>query len=328
MIGRLHLITAIAAALTQLVGAASHGSAQAFPNDTVKIVTGHTPMGAAGRIATMVAAGLEQSFGRKVEVTTIRGDDGNKAAAHVAKAPADGHTLLLTTTGMVTFNQLFYRNLPFNPQNDFRAVCLLAEVDNVLLVRPDFAARSIADLVSMAKAAPGTIRIARVDLASTNTLAAFLLAETADIELDMTAMKWDTLTPGMGAVVSNGADMTFQNLPAALPWIRDGRLRALATTGRKRSPALTDVPTVGETVADYRASAWFGIVAPHATPRDTIRLINSHISRFLAQPDTQARFAELGADTIGGSQDDFEAFILTERNKWRRIVAAAKIGTN
>jgi tripartite-type tricarboxylate transporter receptor subunit TctC len=325
MIGRILLAVL---ALAGLSGRATGPAlAQSYPTKLIELVAGYPAAGASGRIARLVGPALQQALSRPVEVKDVLGNDGNNAAAYVARAAADGHTLLLTTTGMVTFNSFIHKNLSFDPQRDFAAISLVAEVDNVLLVRPDFPAKTMAELVAMAKPAPGKVSYARVDVASTNTLATFLLANLAGVELAMT-MKWDTVVPSMQAVVNGEVDLSMQNIPAALPLIREGKLRALATTGRKRAQALSDVPTIGETIADYRASAWFGIVAPRATPRDIVRLLNGHISRFLAQPETQARFAELGADTVGGSPDDFETFIQTERNKWRRVVTAAKIGAN
>jgi tripartite-type tricarboxylate transporter receptor subunit TctC len=309
--------------------AAAIGSvpAQPYPARPLQLVVGYAAAGASGQMARLIAPALSQSLGQTVEVVEVLGQDGNLAADRVAKAPGDGHTLLLTTTGMVTFNQFLHRNLPFNPQNDFAAVSLLAEVSNVLLTAGKGRFASVADVIAAAKAAPGKIGYARVDVASTNTLGMFLLATQAGIEFEMN-MKWDTATSSMTAAANGDIDLSMQNLPAALPWIRDGRLKALATTGRKRAPALPDVPTVGETLADYRASAWFGVMVPRSTPRDIVRQLNVHLSRFLAQPETQARLAQLGADSVGGSPDDFEAFIVAERNKWRRVIAAAKIPPN
>lgn len=322
----MHLRLVLGLIVATLLAVGSAG-AQTYPTRTVELVAGYPAGGASGRIVRLLAPALQQALGRAVEVKDVLGNDGNNAAAYVAKADASGHVLLLTTTGMVTFNQFIHKSLAFDPQRDFAAVSLVAEVDNVLMVRPDFPAKTLAELVSLAKIAPGRVRYARVDIASTNTLATFLLANLTGVEFAMN-MAWTSAVPSMQAAAEGAVDLTTQNIPAALPLLRDGKLRALATTGRKRARALPDVPTVGEAIPDYRASAWFGIVAPRATPRETVRLLNGHISRFLAQPETQARFAELGADTVGGTPDDFETFIQTERNKWRRVVTAARIGTN
>ncbi len=308
------------------IGVAGTAFAQSYPSKPVQLIVGYPAAGASGQIARIIAPALSQALGQSVEVVDRLGQDGILAATHVARAPGDGYTLLFTTTGMVTFHQFLHKNLPYNPQQDFAAVSLVAGVDNVLLVRPDFPGKTVADLVRMAQAAPGRMSYARVDVASTNTLAMFLLTTLTGAEITM-PMTWDNVERSMRAVVDGQVDLSMQNIPAALPWVRDGRLRALATTGRNRSRALPDVPTIGETIDGYRANAWFGVVAPRSTPREIIRLLNGHFSRFLAQPATQALFDQLGAETIGGSSDEFEAFIQAERTKWRRVVAAANIGS-
>jgi len=315
-----------AAAVLLAVGMGGPAQAQSYPSKPVQLVVGYPAAGASGQIARIIAPALSQALGQPVEVVDRLGQDGILAATQVAKSPGDGYTLLFTTTGMVTFHQFLHKNLPYNPQQDFAAVSLIAGVDNVLLVRPGFAGQTVADAVRMAQAAPGKMSYARVDVASTNTLAMLLLTTLTGAEINM-PMTWTNVERSMQAVVDGQVDFSMQNIPAALPWIRDGRLRALATTGRARARALPDVPTIGETIEGYRANAWFGVVAPRATPREIVRLLNSHISRFLAQPATQALFDQVGAETIGGTPDEFEAFIQAERTKWRRVVAAANIGS-
>ena len=190
----------------------------------------------------MLAPALQQALSLMVEVKDVLGNDGNNAAAYVAKAGADGHVLLLTTTGMVTFNQFIHKNLAFDPQRDFAAVSLVAEVDNVLMVRPDFPAKTLAELTALAKSAPGRVRYARVDVASTNTLATFLLANLAGVEFTMN-MTWTSAVPSMQAAAEGAVDLTMQNIPAALPahgrrrYLRDGRcVRARATPPRALCP--------------------------------------------------------------------------------------------
>lgn len=307
-----------------IAGVPGAGRAQTYPTKPLHLYVGYPAAGASGQIARIIGAALSQTLNQPVEIVDLLGNDGIRAAAHVAKAPADGYSLLLTTTGMVTFHQFIHKDLPYNPQRDFAAVSLIADMDNVLLARPDFPARTVSDLVAMAKAEPGKIVYARADVASTNSLAMILFANLAKIDVSMT-MQWDTLAASVDALSTGKADLGMQNLSAVLPAIRQGHIRALATTGRVRSRALPDVPTIGETIKDYRANAWFGIVAPRATPREIVRLLNGHISRILTQPATGALFERMGADTIGGSPDEFETFIQSERTKWRRVIAVAKI---
>ncbi len=323
----LHYVVAVAACTAAFAGpdALPRGAlADPYPAHKVEIYAGYPAGGASGQIARIMATALSQAVGQPVEVVDLLGNDGIRAAAHVAKAAPDGYTLLLTTTGMVTFHQFVHKDLPYNPQRDFAAVSLIADMDNVLLVRPDFPGRTLADLIRMAKAEPGHLTYARVDIASTNSLAMLLLDNLAGIDVAMT-MQWNTLAGAMDALGASKVDLSMQNLSAVLPAIKQGRVRALATTGRVRARSLPDVPTIGESLPDYRANAWFGIVAPRATPREIVRLLNGHISRILTQPATAALFQKMDADTVGGSPDDFEAFIQSERTKWRRVIAAAKI---
>jgi tripartite-type tricarboxylate transporter receptor subunit TctC len=290
----------------------------------VQLYVGYPAAGASGQIARIVAPALGQALGQQVEVVDLLGNDGIRAATHVAKAAPDGYTLLLTTTGMVTFHQFIHKNLPYNPQRDFAAVSLIADMDNVLIVRPDFPARTIPELIGLAKSGGKRLTFARVDNASTNSLAMLLFDNLAGVNVDM-LWEWNTLLGSIDALTAGKVDLSMQNLAAVLPFIRDGKIRALATTGRSRARSLPDVPTIGETLADYRANAWFGIVAPRATPREIVRQLNVQISRILAQPAVAERFRKMDADTVGGSPDDFETFIQSERTKWRRVIAAAKI---
>jgi tripartite-type tricarboxylate transporter receptor subunit TctC len=303
---------------------ASDAVAQAYPSKTIQLYAGYPAGGASGNIARIIAQAMTQTLGQSVEVVDLLGNDGIRAATHVAKAPADGYSLLLTTTGMVTFHQFIHKDLPYNPQRDFAAVSLIADMDNVLLARPDLAARDMPELIAAAKGEPGKFVYARVDVASTNSLAMLLLENLAGIQTTMTR-KWDTLAGAVEALRTGQADLNMENLSGVLGTIKQGHVRALATTGRTRSRSLPDVPTVAETIPDYRANAWFGIIVPRATPREIVRLLNTHISRILAQPATHALFERMDADTVGGSPDEFETFIQSERTKWRRVIAAAKI---
>ncbi|HEX9463908.1 MAG TPA: tripartite tricarboxylate transporter substrate-binding protein [Alphaproteobacteria bacterium] len=298
-------------------------AAAPYPAKPVQIYVGYPAAGASGQIARIVAPALSQAIGQPVEVVDLLGNDGIRAAAHVAKAPPDGYSLLLTTTGMVTFHQFIHKNLPYNPQQDFAAVSLIADMDNVLLVRPALPAHSISELIALAKREP-KLTYARVDVASTNSLAMLLFDNLAGIDVTM-SREWTTLVASLDALAEGKVDLAMHNLSAVLPLIKQGKVRALATTGRVRAGSLPDVPTIGETLADYRANAWFGIVAPRATPREVVRLLNVQISRILAQPQVAGMFRKMDADTVGGSPDDFETFIQSERTKWRRVIAAANI---
>jgi tripartite-type tricarboxylate transporter receptor subunit TctC len=313
----------IAGAVGVLALTAPLDAALAYPDKPVRLYIGYPPAGASGQIASIMAKALSPVLSQPVEIVPLVGNDGILAAAQVAKASADGYALLLTTTGMVTFHQFIHKDLPYNPQRDFAAVSLIADMDNVLMTRPDFPAQTLPALIERAKSGPSP-SFARVDFASTNSLAMLLFSNLAQIEVSM-ATEWPTLSTAMDALAESKVDLSMQNLSAALPWIRAAKVRALATTGRTRSRALPGIPTIGETIPDYRADAWFGIVAPRATPRDIVRLLNGDISRVLVQPDTRARFEAIDAVPIGGSAEEFETFIQSERTKWRRVTAAAKI---
>lgn len=297
-------------------------AADTYPSKPIQLYVGYPAAGASGQIARIVAPQLSQGLGQTVEVVDLLGNDGIRAATQVAKAAPDGYSLLLTTTGMVTFHQFIHKNLPYNPQRDFAAVSLIADMDNVLIVRPDFPANSVSELIALGKSKKLTY--ARVDNASTNSLAMLMFDNLAGIDVAM-AWEWNTLLGSIDALTAGKVDLSMHNLSAVLPLIKQGKVRALATTGRARAASLPDVPTIGETLQDYRANAWFGIVAPRATPREVVRLLNAQISRALAQPAVVAMFRKMDADTVGGSPDDFETFIQSERTKWRRVIAAAKV---
>jgi tripartite-type tricarboxylate transporter receptor subunit TctC len=295
-------------------------AAQIYPIRTVHIIVPYPAGGSNDIIARILAQKLSESFGQQVVVENRGGANGNIGAAAVATAPPDGYTLLLTAPGPLTANAKLYKNLPFDPDKDFAPVALVASVPIVLMVHPSVPANSVEELIALAREKPGTINFGSSGNGSTNHLAGELFKSMAHI--DIVHVPYKGAAPAMTDLLGGHIPMLFDNMPAALPQIQSGRVRALAVAGATRARALPALPTVAESgLAGFEASAWFGLVAPAATPAPVLARITRDVMDILQTPDVEQRFKELGAEpgTLSGAV--FGAYLRAETDKWSKVIA-------
>jgi len=313
---------AVVASLAALALAplALSGPAQAaFPERSVRIVVPFPAGGSNDVIARLVAQSLTEQWGQPVVVENRAGAGGNVGAEVVARAPADGYTLLLAAPGPLVVNQTLYSKLNYDPAKDLKPIALIASVPIVLAVNPKVEAKSVAELIALAKAQPGKINFGSSGNGSTNHLAGELLKDLAKIEI--VHVPYRGAAPAMNDLIAGHIPMMFDNMPAMKPQVAAGTVRALAVAGATRSKLFPELPTMIEAgVPGFEASAWFGLVAPAATPADVTQTIVAAVDKALKNPDMAKKFAELGAEPGTLSGDAFGDFLKSETAKWGKVV--------
>ncbi|MGZ5171332.1 MAG: Bug family tripartite tricarboxylate transporter substrate binding protein [Burkholderiales bacterium] len=317
--------TTIMAAATLV--AAAHGvafAAQAYPTRPIRIVVAYTPAGATDILARVIGQKMNEAWGQPVIIENRPGANGNIGTEYAAKAAPDGHTFLMTTAGPHGINPSLYRKLGYDAVKDFTAVSLVALVPNILVVSNALPVKNVKELIAYAKANPGKLSYGSPGAGSTAHLSMELFKSMTGTNLVHVPYKGSAgvLTDVMGGQIA----ATMDNMPAYLPQVKAGKIRALAVTPNKRSPAAPDIPTVAEAgVPGYNSSAWFGLVAPAATPKDVVTKLSVETARILQLPDVKSRLSELGAEPIGSTPEQFSAHIKAEIAKWAKVIKEANV---
>jgi tripartite-type tricarboxylate transporter receptor subunit TctC len=307
-----------------------HAQSQ-FPNKPIRYVIPFPPGGATDNIARPLAAELGALVKWNIVIDNKPGAGANIGAELVAKAPADGYTWLMGSVGTHGINQPLYTQgggkLPFDPIKDFAPVTLVAEFGNVLVVNPDWAKRnninSVNDLIRYARANPGKVNMASSGNGTSIHMAGELFKSMT--KTYMVHLPYRGSPPAVADLIAGNVDIMFDNIPSSINFIKAGRLKALAVTGAKRSPALPDLPTVAEAanLPGYEATSWFGILVPANTPPDLVKLINTETVRAINSPAVRERYAAMGAEPVGNTPEQFANFIKSEIAKWTRVVKAS-----
>ena len=302
--------------LSVLPGAAL---AQAWPNKPVRLVVPFPAGGTTDILARAMAQKLSESLGQAFVVDNRPGAGGNIGSDIVAKSAPDGYTLLMGTVGTHAINPGLYPKMPYDHVKDFVPVVLVAGVPNVLVVHPDVPVRSVADLVALARAKPGTINFASSGAGTSIHLSGELFKSLAGVQI--THVPYKGSAPALTDLLGGQVQIMFDNLPSALPHIKSGKLRALAVTSTKRAPALPDLPTIAESgVPGFEASSWFGILAPAGTPRDIVMRINVEANKALQSAEMKEKLLGQGAEAVGNPPEFFADTIRTETTKWAKVV--------
>lgn len=307
------------AAAAVLVAATS--AAQTYPSKTIKIVVPFTAGSATDIMARVVGEKLQASWGQPVVVENRPGAGGTLGAAQVAKGDADGHTLLVVSTGHVV-NPVLYSNLQYDTLGDFSGVTPLASLPSVLVVGAGSPYKTVAELIAAARAKPGVLNYASAGVGSATHVNAEKFRANANLQITHIPFKG---TPETIVEVSSGrTDFMFTPVLASIPSIRDNRLRALAVSTAKRSSALPNVPTVAESgLPGFAFDFWIGMLAPAKTPKPVVAKINAEVARILALPEVKERMATLGAEPMPMSPDQFDAYIKDEYNTLGAVMRSA-----
>ncbi len=297
---------------------ASFASAQSYPVRPVRIVAPLAPGGTTDIIARMLAQRFTDTWAQAVVVDNRPGAGGNIGNQIVAQAPPDGYTLLMAVPPL-TINPSLYRKVGYDPVKDYAPVSLVASVPIVFAVHPGVPARNVKELIALARSKPGSLNYASSGSGGGPHLAAALFADMAQIEIVHVPYKGSG--PAMTDLLGGQVQMQFSGLPPLLPFIRSGRLRPLAVGGTQRSAALPDVPTIAESgLPGYDAASWQGVAVPAGTPRGIVETLQREIARYVAIPETKVRFAEIGAEPVGGTPEAFAEFIRSETVKWAKVI--------
>lgn len=310
-------------ALAATVAGMPECMAQNYPNGPLRIVSPYPPGGGTDILARTLGQKLNERFNQPAVVENRSGANGTVGAAFVAKSAPDGHTMLVVPAGYAA-NPSLYKNLPFDQARELAAVSLIASGPLVLVVHPSLPVKSVKELIALAKAQPGALNIGSAGNGSLPHLSAELFNTMAGIKIVHIPFK------GSGAavidVLSGQVPIYFMNVLQSLPFIKQGRLRAVGVTGLQRVAIAPDIPTVAESgLTGFDMATWFGILAPGATPRDIILRLHTEIAAILQQKEMRDRLAADGMLVVASTPDQFAAFLKSETAKYARVVQAAAI---
>jgi tripartite-type tricarboxylate transporter receptor subunit TctC len=309
-------------ALTALASAPV--AAQPFPAKPVRIVVGFTAGGPTDIVARTVGQKLSEAWSQPVVIDNRAGAGGVIATEQVARAPADGYTMLMGTIGGLAVAMSLQPNRGYDTLRDFAPVTQAVTVTNILAVHPTLPARTVKELLALAKARPGQLTYASSGSGTVTHLAGELLKSMARVDIIHVPFKGGA--PALTALMSGEVAMSYENSLVLLAHVRSGKVRALAVTGAKRSRLLPDLPTVAEAaLPGYDASGWYGLVVPAATPKDVVARLNADAVRVLRLPDVTERLSGQGAEPVGNSAAEFGAYMRAEIDKWARLVKSANM---
>jgi tripartite-type tricarboxylate transporter receptor subunit TctC len=297
--------------------------AQSFPSKPIKIVVPYSPGGGADTTARLIAPKLQEVLGETVVIDNRPGAGGMIGDEVVAKSPADGYTLLMGAFAHAV-NPSLQARMPFKTPDDFAPISLLVTVPELLVITPSHPAKSVADLVAMAKAQPGKLFYASSGNGSAQHLAAELFKLRTGTDIGHVPYKGGG--PAVADVAAGHVPFYFGNMTAALPQAQAGRVRALAVTSAERSPAAPDVPTIGEAgVKNCEISEWNAILVPAGTPPEVQTRLQTELAKIMRMADIRKKFADLGAEAVGSTQQELAVFLKAEMAKWAEVVKAADI---
>ena len=307
----------LAAGAAALPTASRFAWAQAYPSRPVRLIIGYPPGGSADITARLTGQWLSERLGQPVVIESRPGAATNLATEAVVRASADGYTLLLVAPANA-INATLYDKLSFDFLRDIVPVAGIIRFPNVVVVNPSLPIKTIPELIAYAKANPGKLNMASSGNGSTIHMSGELFKMLTGI--NMVHVPYRGGAPALTDLIAGQVHVMFDNIPTSAEHIKAGRLRGLAVTSAARSQVLPDLPTVADFLPGYEASAWYGLGAPKNTPDEVIDKINKGMNAVLADPKSQARFAELGASLLPGSPADFSRLVADETEKWGKVV--------
>jgi tripartite-type tricarboxylate transporter receptor subunit TctC len=291
--------------------------AQNYPDKPIRLIVGYTPGGGNDIAARLIAPKLSEALGQPVIVENRPGAGTNIAQELVAKSAPDGYTLLLGSPA-VAINRSLYKKLPFDALRDLTGVSLFAVSPNILVVNPFVQAKNIKELIALAQSKPGKLTFSSSGNGSSQHLSGELFNLRAKV--NTLHVPYKGTAPSLTALIGGEVDMSYSNIPATLTHIQSGRLRALANTGKKRAELLPDVPTLMESGVDVNTIVWFSILAPAGTPRPIIDKLAGVLIKMPHTPEMKKRLADLGAEPVGSTPEEFNKHLRDETAEWAEVV--------
>jgi len=299
-------------------------SQNSYPTKPIRLVVPFVPGGSTDLIARIMGQKLDEALGQQVVVENRAGAGGNIGVEYVAKSAPDGYTLIFGHIGTFGFGPSLYQKLPYDPVKDFAPITLFAMVPNMLVVHPALPAKTVKELIALAKARPGQMNYGSSGNGSASHLASEyfkLLSKT-----DIIAIPYKGTGPLVTDLIAGQTSLTITGVPPLYPFVQSGRLRGIAVGSVKRLALMPDLPTIAEAgVPGYESSTWFGPLAPAKTPREIIVRLNTELLKILQRPDIKARFAAEGAEGLGSTPEEFGTYIKSEIDRWGRVIKAAGV---
>jgi tripartite-type tricarboxylate transporter receptor subunit TctC len=303
--------------LSALAMTSGPAMAAPYPEKPVKLIVSWSPGGTTDILARIMAQGLTEKLGQTVLVENKPGGGNNIGTEFLIRSAPDGYTLNMTNPANA-INATLYKNLPFNFINDTVPVAGIIRTPNVMVVTASLPVKNVEEFIAYCKANPTKVNMASSGSGSSIHLSGELFKIMTGCK--MAHIPYKGAGPALNDLIAGQVQVMFDNLPSSAGFIKDGRIRALAVTTATREPSLPNVPTIGETVPGYEASAWFGVSAPKGTPRDVVEKLNVAINQLLVDPKIQKRLSDLGGTPIPGTPEDFGKLISNETQKWEKVV--------
>jgi tripartite-type tricarboxylate transporter receptor subunit TctC len=311
--------------LAAAAAAASLSPARAgYPDRPITIVVPYTPGGTVDLLARLLGRELSQSWGQPVIIDNRPGAGGSIGAEYVAKAPNDGYTLLMSTNSPLTTNLALYRSLHYDTLRDFVPIVLTGENGLVVVANPTLPVKSFSDLIALARKQPGALSAGTSGNGTTAHIALAQINKQAGVQI--THVPYNGGVPSLTAAMSGEVQITLTDIVPALPLIRDGRLKVLATTSEHRPQVAPEIPTIAESgYPGFNIVAWGGLLAPKGVSADAMRLLNGQINRLLETPDIRKQIVSIGIDPLGGTSEAFTSLLKTEIPRWKAMVIDAEV---
>ncbi len=303
--------------------AAPAALAQAYPTKAIRMVVPFAPGGTTDIVARLIAAKLAPALGESVVIDNRPGANGIVGSEVVARANPDGYTLMMGYLGNLAMNPALYAKLPYDPLRDYVPVTLVASTTQAIVVNPTLPAKTVAELIALAKSQPGHLHYASAGVGAPSHLSGELFKQLAGI--DMVHVPYKGGGALMTDLISGQVKVSFGGLAAALPHVKSGKLRLLAVASAKRSPAVPDVPAVAETVPGFDVPSWLGVVAPAGTPRPIVERLHAEMAKVLNTDEIKERLATEGGEVIAGGPAEFGAYLKAEIAKWDKVIKGANI---
>jgi tripartite-type tricarboxylate transporter receptor subunit TctC len=317
------ILTLISALVIGATGASAQDAAANYPNKTIKIVVSVPAGGGVDRVTRIVAEGLHRKLGQPVIVENKSGAGGNIGAEAVYTADPDGYTLLASQPSPITVNPLLYKKIKFDP-TQFEPVAIMTEIANVLLVRPDFPAKTAKEFIAYVKANPGKVNYASQGIGTTSHLTAALFEKVTGTT--MVHVPYKGTSPALNALIGSQVDVIFMELASAIKLHEAGRAHILAVATKKRISNLADIPTLEEAgLKDFESGTWNAISAPPKTPKPIVEKLNKAIDEVLHEPATLELFAKVNLHAAGGSTAEAAKFIKEQTQLWGDVIREAHV---
>lgn len=314
----------ILAAGAYLPAASAPAPAQGYPDRPVRVIVPYTPAGTTDILARLIAQKMNENWGQPVIVDNRPGANGNIGTEIAARATPDGYTIIMGAAATHSINNTLYPKLTWDAVKDFAPISLVAVVPNILVVNNSLPVKNVKELIAYAKANPGKLTHGSPGNGSTAHLSMELFKSLTGTQ--MVHVPYKGSAGVLADVMAGQISLTMDNIPVYLPHVKAGKIRALGVSSAKRAPAAPEIPTVSEAgVPGLEAVSWFGLLAPAKTPGLIVEKLSAETARILKLPDVNKRIAELGAEPVGGTPQDYAAFIRSEIVKWRKVIQTAGV---